>query len=134
MSNRNRARRRRTGAPVAVAPPPAAKAARQPRPAAALRRPEGGQAAPGVDRSPFVAAGVTGIVAFAVFALTVQPSVPAGDSGELITSAYVLGISHPPGYPLYMLLGYVVSHLPGGSPALWMNLLSAFVDALAIGV
>jgi hypothetical protein len=33
-----------------------------------------------------------------------------------------------------MLLGYLVSHLPGGSPALWMNLLSAFLDALAVGV
>src|SRR5262249_34308653 len=62
------------------------------------------------------------------------PSLPTGDSGELITSAYVHGVAHPPGYPLYMLLGYPVSHLPGGSPALWMNLLSALLDALAVGV
>ena len=38
-----------------------------------------------------------------------------GDSGELIASAYVLGVAHPPGYPLYMLLGHAAT--PGSRSA-----------------
>ena len=81
-----------------------------------------------------IAAGGAALAAFVIYALTVQPSLPAGDSGELITAAYVHGVSHPPGYPLYTIIGYVVSHLPGASAALWLNLLSALLDALAVGV
>src|SRR5262249_43548805 len=135
MSNRNRARKRRTVATTAVAPPAAAaRPAKQPRPKPESRRPTSTRVIPGFDRVALIAAGVAALVAFVVYALTVEPSLPTGDSGELITSAYVHGVAHPPGYPLYMLLGYPVSHLPGGSPALWMNLLSALLDALAVGV
>ena len=37
----------------------------------------------------------------AVFAATQFPTVPGGDSGELIVAACTLGIPHPPGYPLH---------------------------------
>jgi hypothetical protein len=60
--------------------------------------------------------------------------VPTGDGGELISAAYALGVAHPPGYPLYTMLGYLATHVPGVSPALGMNLLSALLDALAVGV
>lgn len=36
----------------------------------------------------------------------------SGDIGDLVTSAYVFGVAHPPGYPLFSLLGYILSHLP----------------------
>ena len=42
---------------------------------------------------------------FLVYALTVTPSLNAGDGGEFVTSTHALGIVHPTGYPLYMLLG-----------------------------
>jgi 4-amino-4-deoxy-L-arabinose transferase-like glycosyltransferase len=139
MSNRNRARKRRTVPQAAVTAAPAAqRPAKQAQPAAkpkpAPRRPVTTEAVPGLERAALIAAGCAALLAFLVYALTVEPSVPTGDSGELISAAYVFGVAHPPGYPLYMLLGYLVSHLPGGSPALWMNQLSAFLDALAVGV
>ena len=87
-----------------------------------------------LGREPLVVAGLVGAVAFVIYALTVEPGVPAGDSGDLISSAYVLGVPHPPGYPLYMLLGYVAMLLPGGSPALQMNLLSGLLDAVAVSL
>ncbi|MFA6391031.1 MAG: DUF2723 domain-containing protein [Patescibacteria group bacterium] len=34
-----------------------------------------------------------------------------GDIGDLVTSAYFLGVAHPPGYPLFSLVGYFFSHL-----------------------
>ena len=44
-------------------------------------------------------AGLVGALAFVVYALTVEPGVPTGDSGELISSAYVLGCPAPAGLP-----------------------------------
>jgi hypothetical protein len=46
-------------------------------------------------------------VSFGVYLWTLTPTVGFHDSGELITVAYTLGIAHPPGYPLYTLLGKV---------------------------
>jgi len=50
-------------------------------------------------------------IPFAAYLLTLCPTVYVGDSGELTTAAATLGIPHPPGYPLYVLLGYAFSHL-----------------------
>jgi hypothetical protein len=56
--------------------------------------------APTLDELPrgaYTAAAAVALVTFAVYARTVCPSVPPGDSGEMITSAYTLGVAHPPG-------------------------------------
>lgn len=66
-----------------------------------------------------------GLFCFVVYFLTVCRTVPGGDSGELITVSYRLGVAHPPGYPLYTLLGYLASFLPMGNPATRINFLSA---------
>jgi hypothetical protein len=94
------------------------------------------QSAPGAPRDwmPLAGAGVVALIAFAVYAITVEHTVPTGDSGELIAAAYVAGIAHPPGYPLYTMLGYIATHLPGGSAALRMNLMSGLFDAVAVGI
>jgi hypothetical protein len=76
-----------------------------------------------------------GSIAFAVYAVTLAPSVPAGDSGELITVAATGGVAHPPGYPLYTILGRAwLGVVPFGSAALRMNLFSAVCAALAVAV
>ena len=86
-------------------------------------------------RVPAVAgAALVGLIAFVVYAVTISPSVPTGDSGELISAAYVLGVAHPPGYPLFTMLGHLAALLPFGSPALRVNLLSAVFDAAAVGL
>jgi len=74
---------------------------------------------------------------FALFfwALTlrlVAPTVTLKDSGELITSAATLGIAHPPGYPLYSLLGKLFASLPLGEIAFRLNLFSAFMGVLSL--
>lgn len=70
---------------------------------------------------------------FALYTRTLVPSVLDGDQGELQYMPSVLGIPHPSGFPLYVLIGHVWSALPVGTLAFRMNLLSAFFGALTVG-
>ncbi|MEA3494089.1 MAG: DUF2723 domain-containing protein [Candidatus Margulisiibacteriota bacterium] len=69
---------------------------------------------------------------FIVYIKTLCPTVPPRDSAELITVAYTLGIAHPPGYPLFTLLGKLFTFIPFGSIAWRVNLLSAFFASLTV--
>jgi hypothetical protein len=54
------------------------------------------------------------------------------DTAELQGVPYILGISHPTGFPLYVLAGYVWSHaIPVGSIAWRMNAMSGVAIAVA---
>src|SRR5207253_6333860 len=64
-----------------------------------------------------VAASVVGVLALAVYAATAYPYVAGGDSGELTVVSATLGVAHPPGYPLFTLLGHLFSYLPIGTVA-----------------
>ena len=67
---------------------------------------------------------------FCFFLWSLSPTVSVGDSGELISASYNLGIPHPPGYPLYILIGKAFTFIFLGNIALRVNLLSAFFAAL----
>ncbi len=71
---------------------------------------------------------VLGALTLCVYIMTLYPNVSGGDSGELIAVAHTLGIAHPPGYPLFTLLGKAFTWIPYGSPAWRVNLLSAVCD------
>ncbi len=73
-------------------------------------------------------------IAALIYGWTLSPSVGAGDSGELILAAQSLGIAHPPGYPVWVLLARIAALLPLGSAALRVNALSAGLAALASGL
>ena len=70
------------------------------------------------------------IIPLSVYVLTLAPTVTFGDSGELITAAYSLGISHPPGSPLWTILAHLFTYLPINSVAWRVNLASAAFAAL----
>jgi tetratricopeptide (TPR) repeat protein len=67
----------------------------------------------------------------AVYVFTLCPTVYWDDSGELIAAAYTLGIPHPPGHPLYAILGKLFTFIPFGTIAWRVNFMSAFFGALA---
>jgi hypothetical protein len=66
------------------------------------------------------------------YLMTMAPGVVGLDSAELVTGAYTLGIVHPTGYPLYLLLGKLFTFLPIGSVAFRVNLLSATLAVLSV--
>jgi hypothetical protein len=80
------------------------------------------------------AGGLAGLVYWRMAA----PGVLAGDSGELQFAAWLAGLSHPTGYPLYLITGWLWSHgldaLGLASPARAMTLLSVLCGALAVGL
>lgn len=75
------------------------------------------------------------LAAFLAYARTLAPTVLPGDSGEFQFAAPLLGLAHPTGYPLYLLLGKLWTLLvPIGDAAFRMNLLSAVFSAAAVGM
>lgn len=77
---------------------------------------------------------VSALVFLGVFALylrTMPPTVLDGDSGEFQYMAYILGVPHSTGYPLYILLAKLFTFLPFGDVAYRVNLFSAFFAALS---
>jgi hypothetical protein len=72
--------------------------------------------------------------ALVLYTATLLPGIGSGDTAEFQRVAPALGVAHPTGYPLYIILGWLWSQLPlGGTPAWRMNLFSASTAALAVG-
>ena len=70
-----------------------------------------------------------------VYLLTLEPTVSFWDCGEFILSAFKLQVGHPPGAPLFLMIGRVATLFAGGDTskvALMMNILSALCSAFAI--
>ena len=87
------------------------------------------QAPPALDR--LIGAGL-GAAFFLLYAAGASRTIYVGDSGELVTAVHLLGIPHPSGYPLYVMLGKLWTLLvPAGSIAFRMSLFSAACAAAA---
>ena len=74
------------------------------------------------------------LMAAILYILTLAPSVMPGDYAEFQFSAAILGVPHPTGYPLYILLGKLFTLLPFGDVAYRVNLSSAIYMAGAVGL
>ena len=99
----------------------------------AIRKPlpAGNGATPLSSQAEVLCAGAVFLVALVVYSWTLAPTVTLTDSGELILAAYGLGVAHPPGFPLWVMLGHLASLVPVGSVAVRINFSSAVFAAFA---
>ncbi len=73
------------------------------------------------------------IVALIVYLITVQPSVPFWDCGEFTAASIWQQVPHPPGAPLFLMLGKLFHILiPFGDPGWRVNLVSVFSSAFTV--
>lgn len=68
-----------------------------------------------------------------LYMLTLRPGVLPADSGEFQLAASQLQIAHPPGFPLYILIGWLFTYLPG-TAASNLNFLSALFSSLTLSL
>jgi hypothetical protein len=72
-------------------------------------------------------------IASAVYLMTIESTASLWDCGEYITAAYKLEVGHPPGAPLFMVLGRLFSFFAAPeNVAVYINALSAISSSLTI--
>ncbi len=84
-------------------------------------------------KTDWLQAGSVAAALFVLYACTAPRTVALEDDGLFILSSYFLGIEHPPGYPLFTLIGHFFTYLPFGSVAYRVHLASALFGALTCG-
>jgi hypothetical protein len=78
----------------------------------------------------FFYCGITGFIFSCLYLLTMQRTIQGLDCGELATVAATGGIAHPPGYPLFTLLGNLFYKIiPWGTPCYKIGTVSAMAGA-----
>ncbi len=76
---------------------------------------------------------LTFIVSFTIYFLTMAPTTSFWDCGEFIATSVIMGVPHPPGTPLYLLLGNFFSHIPFFDDiGARVNFISVLASALAV--
>src|SRR5689334_7386736 len=86
-------------------------------------------------RPSYRAALVVSLVTLVLYLVTLAPSTAMWDTSEYIAAAYTLGLPHPPGNPLFVILGRVFSILPiASSVAVRINILAAICSAASAGM
>jgi tetratricopeptide (TPR) repeat protein len=78
--------------------------------------------------------GAVFVLSFAIYAVTLCPTIYWEDSAAFCAVHSLLGIPHSPGFPVYVLLGRIFTMLPFAGFAFCSNLMSAFWGSAALTV
>ena len=83
---------------------------------------------------PYGFAALTAGAVFVIYLITLAPTTAFWDTSEYIAAAKTLGIPHPPGNPLFVVLAHVWGLIPlAASYSVRINLFAAVTSALAAG-
>jgi hypothetical protein len=85
-------------------------------------------------RRSFPVDSIVFVLGLGLYVCTLAPTVLPSNSGEFQFVADILGIAHPPGYPLYTMMGKLFTLIPLGDVAYRVNLMSAFFAALTLAL
>jgi len=89
----------------------------------------------GFEKPPYGWAALTALVVFVIYLATLAPTTAFWDTSEYIAAAKVLGIPHPPGNPLFIILAHAFGLLPiAESYAMRINLFAAVTSAASAGL
>ena len=81
---------------------------------------------------PYREATVAGAAVLGLYLLTLSPTTALWDASEYIAAAYTFGLPHPPGNPLFVIVGRMFSVLPiAPNVAMRINVLAAVSSAVA---
>jgi tetratricopeptide (TPR) repeat protein len=72
------------------------------------------------------------LFSFIIYFASMAPTLSFWDCGEFIATSVIMGVPHPPGTPLYLLIGHMFSLIPFGDIGARVNLISPIVSALAV--
>jgi hypothetical protein len=82
------------------------------------------------DKPPYLGAIATFVIVLLIYVVTLAPTTAFWDASEYIAAARVLGIPHPPGNPLFVILAHTFGLLPlAGEYAARINLFAATTSA-----
>src|SRR2546427_7125486 len=85
-------------------------------------------------KPPYLMAGCVSLGALILYVLTLAPTTQFWDTSEYIAAANTLGIPHPPGNPLFVLMAHVFGLLPlARAYAERINLYAAATSAISAG-
>src|SRR5215207_10120570 len=87
------------------------------------------------EKPPYLWAALTALLVLAIYLTTLAPTTAFWDTSEYIAAAKVLGIPHPPGNPLFVILAHAFGLLPlAASYAVRINLFAAVTSAASAGL
>src|SRR5690348_9486048 len=87
-------------------------------------------------RPSYLAAGIVTLAVLLLYIVTLAPSTAMWDTSEYMAAAYTLGLPHPPGNPLFVLIGRLFAIIPlfGPNVATRINVLAALCSAVSAGM
>ncbi len=81
----------------------------------------------------YILAGLSFLLSFIVYVITMAPTLSFWDCGEFIATSVIMGVPHPPGSPLFLIIGNIFSQIPFFSDiGARVNFISPIVSALAV--
>lgn len=73
-----------------------------------------------------------GVVFLGLYIVYAASGLYPGDAGDMVTAAATFGIPHPPGYPLYTALGWLITRIPVSTEAWRMSVMSSLFHSVAL--
>ena len=67
---------------------------------------------PNIDRTNIIIGFITSIIVLAMYLKTLAPSISFWDCGEFVAASVIFGIPHPPGSPVFIIIGKIFASIP----------------------